>query len=716
MTRTLYSDGQYRVTYDGNFFELFYGDAHFSKFKPKTYRNGYWYASQFNKIVAKWLDDSAFRGPAPRARVLVLGFGLGAVPLRLLQQHGLSQIARVVAVEKDRAPIRLFKRGVDDGRWAMPERLHIVHADGAQFLREKGRGVLSPRRFDIIFDDMFAERKDLGYDVRDAHNLLRPHGLFVANVHTESDKAYIVRQIRASFGVRAHVRVLRDNAPGGSGNILVLAAKPGRAHAVPRGVPALRGGARERGALWSFPAPKTMYVIGDVHGDIVLLNACLQLCGVLAQDCQPPNFRWKKGCTDVVVQLGDQLDSSRSGTFAKSGFQGDGDIKLFRAMNALRLQAAEEGGAVHMLVGNHELMNTQGDHGYTSHGDAVAAARDRTTPSTLRGQPRAARRALLTPGSAFCKEMAATRAAVLRVGDVVFVHGALNRKTMHYFTPDEINRTLATYLRNGPAALSANQRGIFAHALDSPEGILWKRFFNRYGHCIGSPEATTTKCCREAAPFLGWRGKEAAWFGLDKKGRKVDLRRAAYGHTPQSEINSQCGGAILLADAGMSGSFHDGERTGAAKRALRTRARARVFKITRYGGQVEVLGAVGNARAGIPADRATRPIEHRSGTFESRRRRKRPPNTIINPSTGRWVKRSGRVGQKLVRMREVHTNMRQYEKVRDLWDWWARIPDSVREKDVGWWDTRLNDQIYREYPAYIMSYRDVLEKAKRFFS
>jgi hypothetical protein len=88
---------------------------------------------------------------------------------------------------------------------------------------------------------------------------------------------------------------------------------------------------------------------------------------------------------------------------------------------------------------------------------------------------------------------------------------------------------------------------------------------------------------------------------------------------------------------------------------------------------------------------------------------------IINPSTGRWVKRNGRIGKRLVRMKEVHTNIHKYKQVIQLWDWWAKCDDHTRERvvDSGWWDTRLNDQVNGRYPFYIMSYASVLKKAHK---
>ena len=86
---------------------------------------------------------------------------------------------------------------------------------------------------------------------------------------------------------------------------------------------------------------------------------------------------------------------------------------------------------------------------------------------------------------------------------------------------------------------------------------------------------------------------------------------------------------------------------------------------------------------------------------------------LINPTTGRWVSRSGRIGKQLIRMNCVITNKKKYLKVVSLWDWWATRDDAHRQQVANiWWDTKLNDMEVGKYPFYIMDYEQVLTKAK----
>lgn len=100
------------------------------------------------------------------------------------------------------------------------------------------------------------------------------------------------------------------------------------------------------GAQLRYPQPARLVAIGDVHGDVAALRATLQLAGAIdAMD------RWCGGSL-VVVQVGDLTD------------RGGSELEVFELVAHVQHQAAAAGGAFHVLVGNHEIMNAIGDFRY----------------------------------------------------------------------------------------------------------------------------------------------------------------------------------------------------------------------------------------------------------------------------------------------------------------------------------------------------------------
>ena len=192
----------------------------------------------------------------------------------------------------------------------------------------------------------------------------------------------------------------------------------------------------------ALPQPERLVAIGDIHGDLQALRGALRLAGVLhARD-----DRWVGGRT-VVVQVGDLLD------------RGDDELAILALVRKLQVQARRAGGAMHVLYGNHEHLATT-THGfrYATPGafanyaawEAVCREKGRLTaeeseahhcglfrgplmcpagdvqcqhlaqriPAQMRSRFHA-----LYPGGCISKGvLAQERAAVLVVGDTVFVH------------------------------------------------------------------------------------------------------------------------------------------------------------------------------------------------------------------------------------------------------------------------------------------------------
>lgn len=96
--------------------------------------------------------------------------------------------------------------------------------------------------------------------------------------------------------------------------------------------------------------------IGDIHGDFEQYLTVLKDSGLI--DTQ---LNWSGGETHLV-QMGDLPD------------RGPDSLKIMRHMKKLQRQARRKKGYVHALIGNHEIMNVDGDLRYVHPGEFTALA------------------------------------------------------------------------------------------------------------------------------------------------------------------------------------------------------------------------------------------------------------------------------------------------------------------------------------------------------
>jgi hypothetical protein len=122
--------------------------------------------------------------------------------------------------------------------------------------------------------------------------------------------------------------------------------------------------------------------IGDVHGDMKLVIECLEISKVILQIKNMRNIKNKIsvvvnnekqyydwiGNDAVVVQIGDQNDSCRPSNNTCNDPVAD-DINILNFFTELHQLALAHGGGVYSLIGNHEIMNIEGNFEYTSNAD-----------------------------------------------------------------------------------------------------------------------------------------------------------------------------------------------------------------------------------------------------------------------------------------------------------------------------------------------------------
>src|SRR6478735_12667716 len=188
---------------------------------------------------------------------------------------------------------------------------------------------------------------------------------------------------------------------------------------------------------FQFPAVERIIAIGDVHGDVSALRAALRLAGAIDEA-----GKWA-GKQLVVVQTGDQLD------------RGDDEPQIIELFARLRTEAAAAGGAVHVLNGNHEVMNVQADCRYVTpdgfhdfsagHPDALHAQLAARAAPDQRG-----RVAAFLPGGEIARRLA-VQPMVIQIGGNLFVHGGVLEQHVRYGL-GRINQELSAWMAGAPTA------------------------------------------------------------------------------------------------------------------------------------------------------------------------------------------------------------------------------------------------------------------------
>jgi len=256
------------------------------------------------------------------------------------------------------------------------------------------------------------------------------------------------------------------------------------------------------------PAPPARIVaIADIHGDLDAARAALRLGGAIDEE-----DHWMGGDL-VVVQTGDILD------------RGDDERAIMDLFGRLGREAERAGGAVHVLNGNHELMNAYVDLRYVTEGgfaDFEGVGEVEPVDSVLASvEPsQRARVAAFRPGGVVARLLAQQTMTVV-VGNTLFAHAGI----------------LPEHLDLGLDSMEAEVKAWLLADVPQPEWIrgdrspVWNRLFSDQ-------------------PDL------AACDTLDLVLNRLGVERMVVGHTVQrTGITSFCGGRVWCIDVGMAAHY-----------------------------------------------------------------------------------------------------------------------------------------------------------------
>ena len=283
--------------------------------------------------------------------------------------------------------------------------------------------------------------------------------------------------------------------------------------------------------------------VGDVHGAYDNFVETLQLAGLVDEGAH-----WVGG-TAHLVQTGDVLD------------RGEDALEVIDLLMRLEDEAGKAGGAVHALLGNHEIMNLIGDLRYVN---PIEYRRFRTADSLRRVQRLYARetdqararakaagedfdagayremlaeriplgyveraRAFLPDGK--YGRWLSRRPAVARVNGVVFLHGgltpevaALGCRAINDTVRREITKDFDKTRNNPQASLSAG-----------PNGPLWYRGLAQEDETAFAPS-------------------------LDTILKRMDARAIVVAHTvtKTGRIQQRFDGRVIMIDVGMAPAYN----------------------------------------------------------------------------------------------------------------------------------------------------------------
>ncbi len=256
-----------------------------------------------------------------------------------------------------------------------------------------------------------------------------------------------------------------------------------------------------------FKAPGRIVAIGDLHGDMEATRRVLKTSGLMDE-----KGAWT-GEKTVLVQTGDMLD------------RGDGEREIMDLLDRLTSEAQKAGGAVHVLLGNHEVMNVQGDFRYVTRGGFGSfenvSAKTKVDLSKFPEHMRH-RAAAFLPGGPFALRLAKFNTVVM-VNDTLFVHGGLLPSHVKYGV-GKINREVKAWMRGERKSLPKMMR--------SEKAPTWSRRF--------SDGEVSARDCRVLNSVLN----------------KIGAKQMVVGHTVQKGgISSACNKRVWRIDVGLASHY-----------------------------------------------------------------------------------------------------------------------------------------------------------------
>jgi len=283
---------------------------------------------------------------------------------------------------------------------------------------------------------------------------------------------------------------------------------------------------------------KKIVAIGDLHGDIlqlitILLHSKLikkktQNKCVKVGDYDIKNWKWTGGKT-YLVQLGDIFDGGGRGN--EGTFQ-DQEVEIYKFLIHLKKLAKNSGGNVILIMGNHEIMNFNGNYNYvqknttnkclTYNKNTYNYKLDKTKSCTNDRN-----KLFSIPNGPLSKSMAKYVRGIVKINNNIFCHGGISLDISKKYNIHKINKILYTYLRGKIEYNNKEFQNVYGS-----DGIIWFREFSKSDDNCGALKQTL---------------------------KNLKSKRMIVGHTPQKNgITNYCkkyNESVWAIDVGLSRAF-----------------------------------------------------------------------------------------------------------------------------------------------------------------
>ena len=243
----------------------------------------------------------------------------------------------------------------------------------------------------------------------------------------------------------------------------------------------------------------SVFAVGDIHGKYDSFVALLRQAGVLDEA-----DRWQAGRAHLVL-AGDLVD------------RGEDATRVLWLVYRLEREARTAGGAVHVVLGNHEIMEWVGDRRYLAPKESLLAARYGTCYACL-----------YDPRTSILGRWLASKPGIVQINDVVYVHGGITPRTAAMGVRG-FNDALFRYIREP----------IFPHLLDDSLAVA------RFG--VDLHDRRQSFFFQPESPFWfrGYVQSDTLVAQLDSVLARYGVTAQVVGHTPVSEIYPMYGGKLI---------------------------------------------------------------------------------------------------------------------------------------------------------------------------